>query len=107
VILVDDGIATGASIYAAIHALRQMSPKKLAVAVPVAPSSTCNWLRSSVDELVVAYAPQNFYAVGQFYEHFSQTTDEEVVALLGRAAKTNRTGMAHSRGSDSDTALAN
>jgi putative phosphoribosyl transferase len=89
VILVDDGIATGASVYAAIHALRQTQPKKLVVAVPVAPISTCKWLRSSlrpgIDELVVAHAPQSFYAVGQFYDHFSQTTDEEVVALLRRA----------------------
>jgi putative phosphoribosyl transferase len=107
VILVDDGIATGASIYAAIHALRQMNPKKLVVAVPVAPNSTCNWLRSSVDELVVAHAPQHFYAVGQFYDHFSQTTDEEVVALLGRAARENGTGMVRSPGSDSDAAMTN
>ena len=91
VILVDDGIATGASIYAAIHALRQMNPKNLIVAVPVAPISTINWLRSSlrpdIDELVVANSPEYFYAVGQFYDHFSQTTDEEVVTLLRRAAQ--------------------
>jgi len=89
VILVDDGIATGASAYAAIQALREMKPKKLVVAVPVAPVSTCNWLRSSLrpntDELVVAHTPAYFYAVGQFYNHFSQTTDEEVVLLLRRA----------------------
>ena len=85
VILVDDGIATGASVYAAINALRQMKPTKLIVAVPVAPISTINWLRSSVDELVVAESPEYFYAVGQFYDHFSQTTDEEVVNLLRRA----------------------
>ena len=77
------------------------------VAVPVAPNSTCNWLRSSVDELVVAHAPQHFYAVGQFYDHFSQTTDEEVVALLGRAARENGTGMVRSPGSDSDAAMTN
>ena len=87
VILVDDGIATGASVYAAVHALRQMKPRKLVVAVPVAPISTSNWLRSSVDELVVAYSPEYFYAVGQFYDRFSQTTDEEVVALLRHAAR--------------------
>ena len=85
VIIVDDGIATGASVYAATRALREMKPKKLVVAVPVAPISTCDWLRSSVDELVVALAPEHFYAVGQFYDHFSQTTDEEVVLLLHRA----------------------
>ena len=96
VILVDDGIATGASIYAAIHALRQMNPKNLIVAVPVAPISTINWLRSSlrpeIDELVVANSPEYFYAVGQFYDHFSQTTDEEVVTLLRRAAQSPALG---------------
>jgi putative phosphoribosyl transferase len=96
VILVDDGIATGASVYAAIHALRQVNPKKLIVAVPVAPISTINWLRSSlrpdIDELVVANSPEYFYAVGQFYDHFSQTTDEEVVTLLRRAAQSPALG---------------
>lgn len=96
VILVDDGIATGASVYAAIHALRQMTPKKLIVAVPVAPISTINWLRSSlrpdIDELVVANSPEYFYAVGQFYDHFSQTSDEEVVTLLRRAAQSPALG---------------
>jgi putative phosphoribosyl transferase len=85
VILVDDGIATGASIYAAIWALRQMKPKKLVVAVPVAPSSTCEWLRQLVDELVVTYVPNQFYAVGQFYDHFSQVSDTEVISLLRQA----------------------
>ena len=96
VILVDDGIATGASVYAAIHALRQMNPKNLIVAVPVAPISTINWLRSSlrpdIDELVVANSPEYFYAVGQFYDHFSQTSDEEVVTLLRRAAQSPALG---------------
>lgn len=87
VILVDDGIATGASIYAAIQALRQMKPARLVAAVPVAPASTCEWLRPLVDELVCLYAPKFFYAVGQFYERFAQVTDEEVIALLGRAGR--------------------
>jgi len=85
VILVDDGIATGASMYAAVHALRQMKPSKLVVAAPVAPASTCEWLLSAVDELVVLSAPVTFYAVGQFYEHFGQVSDEEVAALLQNA----------------------
>jgi putative phosphoribosyl transferase len=85
VILVDDGIATGASMVAAISALRQTKPKKLVVAVPVAPSSTCRWLQSMVDELVVLSAPHNFYAVGQFYEYFPQVSDEEVIAILRSA----------------------
>ena len=85
VILVDDGIATGASIYAAIHALKQMEPTALIVAVPVAPESTCAWLRRLVDRLVCLYAPREFYAVGQFYRSFSQGEDEEVIELLRRA----------------------
>ncbi len=82
VILIDDGIATGASIYAAVCALRQMKPSKLVAAVPVAPISTCEWLRPLVDELIVLYIPKDFYAVGEFYGSFSQVSDEEVVGLL-------------------------
>ena len=84
VVLVDDGIATGASVYAAINALQQMKPARLVVAVPVAPASTCSWLSNEVDELVCLYAPERFYAVGQFYERFNQVTDEEVTELLRR-----------------------
>lgn len=85
VILVDDGIATGASIYAAICALREMKPSRLIVAVPVAPRSTCNWLRSFTDGLVALYMPEHFYAVGQFYNEFSQVSDDEVIELLKKA----------------------
>jgi putative phosphoribosyl transferase len=87
VLLVDDGIATGSSMRAAIHALRQMKPARLVVAVPVAPLSTCNRLRQEVDELVCVYAPKDFYAIGQFYENFLQLADEEVTALLRRAGE--------------------
>ncbi|HVJ09203.1 MAG TPA: phosphoribosyltransferase family protein [Acidisarcina sp.] len=87
VLLVDDGIATGSSIYAAIQALRQLKPAKLVVAVPVAPPSTCDWLRREVDELICLYTPENFYSVGQFYGHFSQITDEEVCNLLRQAER--------------------
>jgi putative phosphoribosyl transferase len=85
VILVDDGIATGSSVYAAIQALRQMKAVKLVIAAPVAPASTCEWLRSVADEVVVLKEPQTFFAVSQFYEHFEQVTDEEVMALLSCA----------------------
>lgn len=85
VILVDDGIATGASIYAAICALREMKPIRLIVAVPVAPRSTCNWLRPFTDGLVALYMPEHFYAVGQFYNEFSQVSDDEVIELLKKA----------------------
>jgi putative phosphoribosyl transferase len=86
VILVDDGIATGASVYAAVAALRQMKPAKLVLAVPVAPPPTCAWLKTVVDEFVCLYQPDNFYAVGQFYKDFSQVTDDEVIGLLRRAS---------------------
>lgn len=85
VILVDDGIATGASMYASVLALRQMNPSKLIVAVPVAPVESCRWLRPSVDELVCLYTPEDFYAVGQFYDYFPQVSDLEVIDLLRRA----------------------
>lgn len=85
VILVDDGIATGASMYASVLALRQMEPSRLIVAVPVAPRDTCRWLKPSVDELVCIYAPEDFYAVGEFYEDFPQVSDAEVIDELRRA----------------------
>jgi putative phosphoribosyl transferase len=86
-ILVDDGIATGSSMRAAIDALRQMKPARLVVAVPVAPLSTCHRLRSKVDDLVCVDMPEAFYAIGQFYGDFSQVTDEEVAELIHRAAQ--------------------
>jgi len=85
VILVDDGIATGASIRAAIHAIRKMRPAAIVVATPVAPRTTCNLLRREVDELVCAESPEPFYGVGQFYEDFSEVPDEVVVTMLDRA----------------------
>jgi putative phosphoribosyl transferase len=85
IILVDDGIATGASMEAAVRALRQGAPAKLVVAVPVAPLSTCRRLRNEVDDLVCLYSPESFYAIGQFYSDFSQVTDEEVKQLLERS----------------------
>lgn len=86
VILVDDGIATGSSMMAAIKTLRQMRPAKLVLAVPVAPASTCRRLREQVDELICVHAPERFYAIGQFYGDFTQVSDEEVIELLHRAA---------------------
>src|ERR1017187_4119069 len=87
VLLVDDGIATGSSMRAAIHALRQMKPARIVVAVPVAPLSTCNRLKREVDEFICVYTPKGFYAIGQFYEDFSQVADEEVTELLRQAAE--------------------
>lgn len=85
VILVDDGIATGSSMRAAIRALRQRNPAVLVVATPVAPHSTCDRLGSEVDELVCLEMPEPFYGVGQFYDDFSEVSDEEVTDLLDRA----------------------
>jgi len=85
VILVDDGIATGASIRAAIHAIRKMRPAAIVVATPVAPRATYKLLRQEADELVCADIAEPFYGVGQFYEDFSEVPDEEVVAMLDRA----------------------
>jgi len=87
VILVDDGIATGSSIRAAIKALRKMKAARIVVAVPVAPPETCWKLQSEADDIVCLYAPEAFYAVGAFYEDFSQVTDEEVIDLLRRASR--------------------
>lgn len=86
-ILVDDGIATGASMRAAIHALRQMNPARIVIAVPVAPAATCKRLQSAVDELVCLEMPEPFFGVGQFYDDFSQVSDEEVRDLLDNAAR--------------------
>jgi predicted phosphoribosyltransferase len=86
VILIDDGIATGASIFAALHALRQMDPAALVVATPLAPLATIDRLRGEADAIVCSQTPEPFYGVGQFYEDFSQVSDEEVTDLLERAA---------------------
>jgi putative phosphoribosyl transferase len=85
VILVDDGIATGATLRAAIAALRQQDPARIVVAVPVAPPSTCNQLQAEVDDVIWVLAPEELYAIGVWYENFSQTTDDEVRDLLARA----------------------
>ena len=87
VILVDDGLATGATMHAAIQALRQQQPAHIVVAVPTASPEACDELREEVDDVVCALTPEPFYSVGLWYEDFSQTTDEEVRDLLARSAK--------------------
>jgi putative phosphoribosyl transferase len=82
VILVDDGLATGSSMRAAIGALKQERPAGIVVAVPVAAAQTCEEVRVEVDAVVCLYTPPDFAAVGRWYEDFSQTTDEEVHELL-------------------------
>ncbi|MBA3969549.1 MAG: phosphoribosyltransferase [Gemmatimonadetes bacterium] len=86
VLLVDDGLATGATMRAAAAAIRAQEPRRLVVAVPVAARETCDEFRDEVDEVVCAITPEPFYAVGVWYRDFSQTTDEEVHELLERAA---------------------
>ncbi len=86
VILIDDGIATGSTLRAAIAALRKLQPKSIVVAVPVAPPSTCNQLQAEVDEVVCLRTPEPLSSISLWYEDFSQTTDEEVRHLLARAA---------------------
>jgi putative phosphoribosyl transferase len=83
VILVDDGLATGSTMRAAIEAARMRHPARLVVAVPVAAPSTCRSLRSVADHVVCAVTPKNLYAVGQWYEDFRQTSDEDITDLLG------------------------
>jgi putative phosphoribosyl transferase len=87
VVLVDDGLATGASMRAAVAAARNQGPERIVVAVPVAARETCAALEAEADEVVCALTPDPFYAVGLWYEDFSQTTDEEVRALLARGAR--------------------
>jgi putative phosphoribosyl transferase len=82
VILVDDGLATGSTMRAAIAALRQTKPKRIVVAVPVAAARTCEELAEEVDELVCYHTPDPFYSVGFWYEDFSQTGDEEIREML-------------------------
>jgi predicted phosphoribosyltransferase len=84
-LLVDDGLATGSSMRAAVIAVRQQQPASIVVAVPVAASQTCEDLRRLADEVICVYTPEPFYAVGLWYEDFSQTTDDEVRDLLAMA----------------------
>ncbi|HOG45917.1 MAG TPA: phosphoribosyltransferase family protein [Anaerolineae bacterium] len=86
IVLVDDGVATGATTLAAIRYLRKQEPAELTLAVPVGPPDTMAMLSHEVDRAVVLYSPELFWAVGAFYQHFEQTSDEEVVELLREMA---------------------
>jgi putative phosphoribosyl transferase len=86
-IVVDDGVATGASMRAALRAIRRRRPRRLVLAVPVAPPETVTALGREVDELVCLEAPRDFFAVGQHYARFDQVSDEEVIEWLDRAAE--------------------
>jgi predicted phosphoribosyltransferase len=85
VILVDDGLATGASMAAAAAAVRKLGPGRVVIAVPVGAADTCRAMRSVADEVVCALTPEPFFAVGAWYEDFEQTSDEEVSELLRKA----------------------
>ncbi|AVH72609.1 phosphoribosyltransferase [Nostoc sp. 'Lobaria pulmonaria (5183) cyanobiont'] len=87
VILVDDGLATGATMWAAVVTVQKHQPAQIAIAVPVAAPETCQELETEVDEIVCVSTPSPFCSVGLWYESFPQTTDEEVRALLAKAAK--------------------
>jgi len=89
VILVDDGLATGSTMRAAIAALRSQAPARIVVAVPLAAPQTCAAFRLEVDEIVCARTPDPFYAVGLWYEDFSPTTDQEIHDLLRRSRQEN------------------
>ncbi|PTN13175.1 phosphoribosyltransferase [Nitrosomonas aestuarii] len=82
IIVIDDGLATGSTMIAALHALRAKHPQRLICAVPVAPPETLDKVASYADETICLESPQFFYAVGQFYRVFQQVSDEEVIALL-------------------------
>ncbi|MES4786572.1 MAG: phosphoribosyltransferase [Nitrospiraceae bacterium] len=93
VLLVDDGIATGATFYASLAALRALNAGRLVAAVPVAPINVPGELRSKVEEAIILGTPDLFFGIGQFYEDFAQVRDEEVIALLEKAhAVVGKTG---------------
>jgi predicted phosphoribosyltransferase len=87
VVIVDDGIATGSSMLAAIRSVRARKPRKLIVAIGVAPRHSLAQIEAEADDVVCVYAPAEFYAVGQFFEDFSQVTDDMVVTALSRPAR--------------------
>ena len=90
VVLVDDGLATGATMHAAIAALRQQQPAKIVIAVPTASPDVCEAFRAEADDVICAITPEPFQAVGSWYEDFSQTSDDEVRELLARAEREAR-----------------
>jgi putative phosphoribosyl transferase len=96
VILIDDGLATGSSMRAAVAALRKQGPARIVVAVPIAANSTCRELQKEVDEVVCARTPEPFRAVGIWYDDFTQTSDDEVHALLEETQDHAKGGAAQS-----------
>ena len=91
VIVVDDGLATGATMRTAVAALKRLGPGRIIVAVPMAPVETCGMLAKEADEVVCAMTPSPFFSIGEWYENFGQTSDDEVVALLELARSFGQT----------------
>ena len=89
VVIVDDGIATGSTMKAALASVRKRGAKTIVVAIPVGPPSTIRELEKKADRVVCLHTPESFYAIGQFYEDFAQTTDEEVTRLLRLSKQKN------------------
>ena len=87
ILLVDDGLATGATMMAAVRALRQSKPKEIVVAVPIAAADVCHELARSSDRVICSFTPPNLSAIGIWYQDFSQTSDLEVMELFDRASK--------------------
>jgi putative phosphoribosyl transferase len=102
VILVDDGLATGATMRAGVVALRQLRARRIVAAVPVAEAQTCDDFRSVADEVVCAVTPEPFIAVGAWYLNFSQTSDEEVQACLERARLERKERLSHASSTQPD-----
>ncbi|MBI4347142.1 MAG: phosphoribosyltransferase [Elusimicrobia bacterium] len=98
VILVDDGLATGATMRAAVRAVRRSGAARVVVGVPIGSPETCAALRREADEVVCAAAPAALFAIGQWYRDFEQTTDDEVRRLLASAARARRRGAASAGG---------
>ena len=94
-ILIDDGLATGSTMRAAVEALRQEGARKIVVAVPVAPPETCESFREIVDDIVCAVTPEPFQAVGLWYANFSETSDDEVKELLARSERESPSHASH------------
>lgn len=86
IILIDDGLATGATMRAAIKAIKVQQPAQIIVAVPIAPASVCQQLAKEVEQVLCLHSPEPFYNVGRWYRDFTQTTDAEVIRLLNQAA---------------------
>src|SRR6202048_3030331 len=101
VILVDDGLATGATMHAAVQALRKQNPARIVVAVPTASPETCEEMKAEADDVICAITPEPFHAVGRWYQDFSQTTDEEVAVLLAQRIIPEQGEIAQSSTADS------